>query len=142
MPAQGDLAAYGEGLEVRRRLASADPSHAEHRRDMSVSVEKRGRLKAVEGARPERRRAGSPPPPCRHGPPPPSRATGEDWPERACRTLQKAYGEAGWAGLRAGAVAHVRDLHARELLPKGGGVDSVDLIREMREERERQSSRR
>jgi plasmid stability protein len=63
---------------------------------------------------------------------------GRSMEEEARRTLQKAYGEAERARLRAEAVAHVRDLHARGLLPKGGGVDSADLIREMREERERQ----
>ncbi|MFL5219476.1 MAG: tetratricopeptide repeat protein [Microvirga sp.] len=40
--AQGDLAgaleAYEEGLEIRRRLASVDPSHAEQRRGLFVSL--------------------------------------------------------------------------------------------------------
>src|SRR5215207_4384281 len=63
---------------------------------------------------------------------------GRSMEEEARRTLQKAFGETERARLRAEAVAHIRDLHARGLLPKGGGVDSVDLIREMREERERQ----
>ena len=56
----------------------------------------------------------------------------------ARRTLQRVYGEAERARLRAEAVAHIRDLHARGLLPKGGGVDSVDIVREMRDKRERQ----
>ena len=58
--------------------------------------------------------------------------------EEARRTLQRVYGEAERARLRAEAVAHIRDLHARGLLPKGGGVDFVDIVREMRDKRERQ----
>lgn len=35
-------------------------------------------------------------------------------------------------------VTQVRAMHTRGLLPKGNGVDSVDIIREMREERDQQ----
>src|SRR5215207_99532 len=63
---------------------------------------------------------------------------GRSMEEEARRTLQRAYGEAERARLRAEAVAHIGDLHARGLLPKGGGVGSVDIVREMRDERERQ----
>jgi plasmid stability protein len=63
---------------------------------------------------------------------------GRSMEEEARQALQQTYGEAGRARLRAEAVAHICDLHARGLLPKGNGVDSVDIIREMREEREHQ----
>jgi phosphopantothenoylcysteine decarboxylase/phosphopantothenate--cysteine ligase len=63
---------------------------------------------------------------------------GRSMEEEARQTLQQTYGEAERARLREQAVAHIRDLHARGLLPKGNGVDSVDIIREMREEREEQ----
>ena len=38
----GALARYEEGLEIRHGLMAADPSHAEHARDVSVSVNKIG----------------------------------------------------------------------------------------------------
>ena len=38
----GALTRYEEGLEIQRRLAAADPSHAERARDVSVSVNKIG----------------------------------------------------------------------------------------------------
>src|SRR4051812_47929180 len=38
----GALARYEEGLAIRRRLAGADPSHAERQRDLSVSLDKTG----------------------------------------------------------------------------------------------------
>ena len=63
---------------------------------------------------------------------------GRSMEEEARQALQQSYGEAERARLRAEAVARIRDLHARGLLPKGNGVDSVDIIREMREEREQQ----
>ena len=63
---------------------------------------------------------------------------GRSMEEEARQTLQQTYGEAERARLRAEAVAHIRDLHARGLLPKGNGVDSVDIIRAMRDEREQQ----
>jgi plasmid stability protein len=63
---------------------------------------------------------------------------GRSMEEEARQTLQQAYGEAERARLRAEAVARLRDLHARGLLPEGNGVDSVDIIRAMREEREQQ----
>jgi plasmid stability protein len=63
---------------------------------------------------------------------------GRSMEEEARQTLQQTYGEADRARLRQAAVAHIRDLHARGLLPKGNGVDSVDIIREMREERDEQ----
>lgn len=63
---------------------------------------------------------------------------GRSMEEEARQTLQQSYGEAERVRLRAEAVAHIRDLRARGLLPKGNGVDSVDIIREMREEREQQ----
>ncbi len=63
---------------------------------------------------------------------------GRSMEEEARQALQQSYGEAERARRRAEAVARIRDLHARGLLPKGNGVDSVDIIREMREEREQQ----
>jgi tetratricopeptide (TPR) repeat protein len=50
---QGDLAgalgAYGKSLEVRRRLAEADPSNAGWQRDLSVSHEKNGDVLRDQG---------------------------------------------------------------------------------------------
>ena len=46
--------AYEEGLEIRRRLARADPSHAERQRDVSVSLSKTGEFflrRAISPAR-------------------------------------------------------------------------------------------
>jgi tetratricopeptide (TPR) repeat protein len=51
--AQGDLAgargAYEEGLAIARRLASADPSHAERQRDGSVSLNNSGDVLRAQG---------------------------------------------------------------------------------------------
>ena len=62
---QGDLAgafaAYEEGLAIRRRLASADPSHAERRHDLFLSL---ARLAVT--------------------------ARGQGEPEQACRHLEEA----------------------------------------------------
>jgi plasmid stability protein len=63
---------------------------------------------------------------------------GRSMEEEARQALQQTYGGAERARLRQEAVAYIRDLHARGLLPKGKGVDSVDIIREMREERDEQ----
>jgi plasmid stability protein len=63
---------------------------------------------------------------------------GRSMEEEARQALQQTYGDAERAKRREEAVAYISDLHARGLLPKGNGVDSVDIIREMREERERQ----
>ncbi len=52
--AQGDLSGalenYREGLEIRRRLLSQDPSHSERARDVSVSVNKIGDVLVAQGA--------------------------------------------------------------------------------------------
>ena len=51
--AQGDLAgalaSYGKSLEVRRRLAEADPSNAGWQRDLSVSQERIGNVQRAQG---------------------------------------------------------------------------------------------
>jgi tetratricopeptide (TPR) repeat protein len=55
--AQGDLAAalasYQAGLSIRKRLAEADPSHAERQRDLSVSHNKIGLIEAALGHKEE-----------------------------------------------------------------------------------------
>jgi len=45
----GALARYEEGLEIARRLASADPSHAERQRDLSVNLNKTGVVLRAQG---------------------------------------------------------------------------------------------
>ena len=62
---------------------------------------------------------------------------GRSMEEEARQALQEAYPSDQLQKQREFA-AHLRDLHARGLLPKGNGVDSVDIIREMREERDEQ----
>ena len=51
--AQGDLAGalarYEEGLEIKRSLAGADPSHAARQRDVSVSLERTGDVLLAQG---------------------------------------------------------------------------------------------
>ena len=54
---QGDLAgaqaAYGKTLEVRRRLAEADPSNAGWQRDLSLSLTRLARVHERRGERAE-----------------------------------------------------------------------------------------
>ncbi len=63
---------------------------------------------------------------------------GRSMEEEARQALTETYSQADRAKLRGEAVARLRDLHARGLLPAARGADSVDIIREMREERDQQ----
>ncbi|MFZ1772690.1 MAG: hypothetical protein WAT78_01890 [Rhizobiaceae bacterium] len=45
----GALARYEEGLEIARRLMAADPSHAEHARDVFVSLARLGMTRGQDG---------------------------------------------------------------------------------------------
>ena len=51
--AQGDLAeaqeAYGEGLEIAKRLAESDPSNSQWQRDLSVSYDRLGDVAVAQG---------------------------------------------------------------------------------------------
>lgn len=62
---------------------------------------------------------------------------GRSMEEEARQALQQAYPSDQMKRQREFA-ARLREMHAQGLLPKGNGVDSVDIIREMREEREQQ----
>jgi plasmid stability protein len=62
---------------------------------------------------------------------------GRSMEEEARRALEQAYPSDQMKRQREFA-AHLREMHVRGLLPKGNGVDSVDIIREMREERDQQ----
>ncbi len=46
---EGALKNYQEGLEIRRRLMAADPSHAERARDVSVSLSKLASVPLMQG---------------------------------------------------------------------------------------------
>ena len=60
LQAQGDLAGalarLQEGQAIRRRLAGADPSHAERQRDVSVSLNKSGDILVRRAISPARSR--------------------------------------------------------------------------------------
>lgn len=62
---------------------------------------------------------------------------GRSMEEEARQALQQAYPSDQMRRQRE-CAARLREMHAKGLLPKGHGVDSVDIIREMREEREQQ----
>jgi plasmid stability protein len=62
---------------------------------------------------------------------------GRSMEEEARQALQQAYPDDRLKRQREFA-ARMRDPAVRALLPKGNGVDSVEIIREMREERDRQ----
>ena len=48
----GALAAYQESLDIRRKLAAADPGNAQAQRDVSVSLDKLGDVKLQRRRRP------------------------------------------------------------------------------------------
>jgi plasmid stability protein len=62
---------------------------------------------------------------------------GRSMEEEARQALQQAYPNDRMKRQREFA-ARLREMHAHGLLPKGRGVDSVDIMREMREERDQQ----
>jgi plasmid stability protein len=64
---------------------------------------------------------------------------GRSMEEEARQALQQAYPNDQMKRQREFAM-RLREMHARGLLPKGHGVDSADIIREMREERDQQLS--
>jgi plasmid stability protein len=67
-------------------------------------------------------------------------ASGRSMEEEARRALERTYGGADRERLRRDAVARIRALHKAGSLPKDRNVDSVEIIREMREDRDRQLS--
>lgn len=50
-PLEGALAAYEEGLEMRRRLAGADPKNAGWQRDVSFTLTKLAEINSTAGRR-------------------------------------------------------------------------------------------
>lgn len=52
--------------------------------------------------------------------------------------LDRAYGTEAQLERQRASAKRLERLHAQGLLPKSGGVDSVEIIRQMREERDQQ----